>query len=85
MPRFAANATMMYVEHPFLDRFAAAARDGFRAIECQYPYDHPAAEIKARLDAHGLTMELINVPPGTQGRTGIGGASPGARMNSGNR
>ena len=29
MPRFAANLTMMYTEVPFLDRFAAAARDGF--------------------------------------------------------
>jgi hydroxypyruvate isomerase len=71
MPRFAANATMMYGEYPFLDRFAAAARDGFRAIECQYPYDHPAAEIKARLDAHGLTLELINVPPGNKGERGL--------------
>jgi len=32
MPRFAANLTMMYNEHAFLDRFAAAARDGFEAV-----------------------------------------------------
>ena len=77
MPRFAANVTMMYGEHPFLDRFGAAARDGFRAIECQYPYGHPAAEVKARLDAHGLSMELINVPPGERaGDRGIA-ALPG--------
>jgi hydroxypyruvate isomerase len=77
MPRFAANVTLMYAEHPFLDRFGAAARDGFRAIECQYPYEQPAAEIKARLDAHGLTMELINVPPGErQGDRGVA-ALPG--------
>ena len=29
MPRFAANLSMLYTEHDFLDRFAAAARDGF--------------------------------------------------------
>ena len=29
MPRFAANLSMMYNEHAFLDRFAAAAKDGF--------------------------------------------------------
>ena len=31
MPRFAANLTMMYAEHAFLDRFDAAAADGFTA------------------------------------------------------
>ena len=29
MPRFAANLSMLYPEHAFLDRFAAAAADGF--------------------------------------------------------
>ena len=33
MPRFAANLSMMYTELPFLDRFEAAARDGFTAVE----------------------------------------------------
>ncbi|WP_153101988.1 2-oxo-tetronate isomerase [Paraburkholderia hayleyella] len=64
MPRFAANLTMMYTEHAFLDRFAAAAGDGFQAVEFLFPYDFPAAEIKARLDAHGLTQALFNAPPG---------------------
>ncbi|MDN7675744.1 hydroxypyruvate isomerase family protein [Burkholderia oklahomensis] len=64
MPRFAANLTMMYNEHAFLDRFAAAARDGFRAVEYLFPYDFPAAELKARLDAHGLVQALFNAPPG---------------------
>ncbi|KVD82254.1 hydroxypyruvate isomerase [Burkholderia sp. ABCPW 14] len=64
MPRFAANLTMMYNEHAFLDRFAAAARDGFKAVEYLFPYDFPAAELKARLDAHGLVQALFNAPPG---------------------
>ena len=64
MPRFAANLSMMYTEHPFLERFAAAARDGFAAVECQFPYDHPAAELAARLKAHGLVQVLFNAPPG---------------------
>jgi hydroxypyruvate isomerase len=33
MPRFAANLTMMFNEVPFLDRFEAAARAGFDAVE----------------------------------------------------
>jgi 2-dehydrotetronate isomerase len=64
MPRFAANLTMMYNEHAFLDRFAAAARDGFDAVEYLFPYDHPAAEVKARLEENGLAQALFNAPPG---------------------
>jgi hydroxypyruvate isomerase len=64
MPRFAANLSFMYNEHGFLDRFAAAARDGFRAVEYLFPYEHPARELEARLDAHGLEQALFNAPPG---------------------
>ncbi|HEX5738782.1 MAG TPA: 2-oxo-tetronate isomerase [Hydrogenophaga sp.] len=64
MPRFAANLTMMYTEEPFLDRFAAAALDGFDAVEYLFPYEHAPAEIAARLKDHGLTQALFNLPPG---------------------
>jgi hydroxypyruvate isomerase len=64
MPRFAANLTMMYTEHAFLDRFAAAARDGFKAVEFLFPYDFPAADIRQRLTEHGLAQALFNAPPG---------------------
>ncbi|NVH75256.1 hydroxypyruvate isomerase family protein [Paraburkholderia sp. JPY432] len=64
MPRFAANLSMMYNEHAFLDRFAAAARDGFNAVEYLFPYEFRAGELKSRLDAHGLTQALFNAPPG---------------------
>ena len=64
MPRFAANLSIMYAEHAFLDRFAAAARDGFDAVEYLFPYAHAASELAARLDAHGLQQVLFNGPPG---------------------
>lgn len=64
MPRFAANLTMMYTEVPFLDRFAAAARDGFDAVEYLFPYEHAPADISARLKDNGLTQALFNLPPG---------------------
>jgi hydroxypyruvate isomerase len=64
MPRFAANLSMMYTEHAFLDRFAAAARDGFTAVEYLFPYEHPAEELAARLRASGLQQVLFNAPPG---------------------
>lgn len=64
MPRFAANLTLMFTEYPFLDRFAAAADAGFPAVECLFPYDHPADSVAARLAAHGLDLVLFNMPPG---------------------
>jgi 2-dehydrotetronate isomerase len=64
MPKFAANLSMLYTEHAFLDRFAAAARDGFKAVEYLFPYEHPAAEIAARLKDNRLQQVLFNAPPG---------------------
>jgi hydroxypyruvate isomerase len=64
MLRFAANVSMLFAEAPLLDRFALAARAGFAAVECQFPYEAPAAEIRARLDDLGLAMVLHNLPAG---------------------
>ncbi|WGT51251.1 2-oxo-tetronate isomerase [Thioclava nitratireducens] len=64
MPRFAANLTMMFTEHEFLDRFAAAKKAGFDAVEYLFPYDHPPEAIAERLRAHSLTQALFNLPPG---------------------
>ena len=63
MPRFAANLTMMYPDLPFLDRFEAAAKDGFKAVEYLFPYAYPAAELAARLKGNGLQQVLFNMPP----------------------
>lgn len=64
MPRFSANLSMLYPEHAFTDRFAAAAADGFRAVEYLGPYDHPADEIAALLRQNGLRQILFNLPSG---------------------
>ena len=64
MPRFAANLSLMFNEHPFLDRFDAAAKAGFTAIEFLFPYDHPVETIADRLKRNGLTQALFNLPPG---------------------
>lgn len=55
---------MMYTEVGFTDRFALAAKDGFAGVEFLFPYEHPARELRARLDAQGLTQALFNAPPG---------------------
>jgi hydroxypyruvate isomerase len=64
MLSFAANLTMMYGEHAFPDRFAAAARDGFTGVEYLFPYEHPAENLATWLKENGLIQVLFNAPPG---------------------
>jgi hydroxypyruvate isomerase len=64
MPRFSANLSFLFTELPFLDRFAAAANAGFRAVEFAFAYETPPREIAARLEDNGLALVLINAPPG---------------------
>src|SRR5262249_37622125 len=64
MPRFAANLAYLFTERPLIERFAAAAAAGFRAVELQVPYDHAPSAIKAELDRHGLAVLGINTAPG---------------------
>jgi hydroxypyruvate isomerase len=64
MPSFAANLSMLYNEHEFLDRFAAAAQDGFKAVEFLFPYAYDAKELRQRLADNGLQHVLFNAPPG---------------------
>jgi hydroxypyruvate isomerase len=64
MPRFAANLSLLYPELPFLERFEAAARDGFKAVEYLFPYAWTPQELAARLQANGLQQVLFNAPPG---------------------
>ncbi|SHO66477.1 hydroxypyruvate isomerase [Pseudoxanthobacter soli DSM 19599] len=73
MPRFAANLSLMFNEHAFLDRFEAAAAAGFRAVEFLFPYEHAPEEIADRLTANGLELALFNLPPGdwAKGERGI--------------
>ena len=64
MPQFAAHLSLMYPELPLLDRFAAAARDGFRAVELHFPYAVDPREIAARLQDNGLQLVLFDAPAG---------------------
>jgi hydroxypyruvate isomerase len=77
MPRFAANLGYLFTEHELLGRVGAAATSGFKAIELQFPYDVPAAQMNAEIVRHYLTMLGVNTPPGDrQGEFGIA-ALPG--------
>jgi len=64
MPKFAANLTMLFNEVDFLDRFAASADAGFKGVEYLFPYDFEPAALVERLQRHGLTQVLHNLPPG---------------------
>jgi len=64
MPRFAANLTMMFNEMPFLDRFAAAAKAGFKGVEFLFPYDFPSDVVAEQLHRFGLQQVLFNTPAG---------------------
>lgn len=64
MPKFAANLSTQFGELPFIERFAAAANAGFRAVEFLFPYDFPAEVIKAELEKHQLELVLFNTAAG---------------------
>ena len=55
---------MLFTELPFLERFAAAARAGFEAVEFLFPYEYAAGEIRQRLQENQLQLVLFNTPPG---------------------
>jgi hydroxypyruvate isomerase len=77
MPRFAANLAYLFTERPLIERFAAAAAAGFKAVELQFPYDHAPSAIRAEIERHGLTQLGLNTAVG--GRDGDAGlaAVPG--------
>ncbi|QQA41751.1 2-oxo-tetronate isomerase [Pelagovum pacificum] len=75
MPKFSANLSMLYTEHGFLDRFAAAAADGFKGVEYLGPYDEEPDTVAKALADNGLTQVLFNLPSGdwAGGERGLGG------------
>ncbi len=69
MPKFAANLTMLYNEVDFLERFAAAAKDGFKGVEYLFPYPYSSAQLAEQLHQHKLTQVLHNLPAGDWGKS----------------
>jgi hydroxypyruvate isomerase len=73
MPRFCANISMLFGERPFPERFDAAARSGFAAVEIQSPYRWDRNQLADRAKAAGVQVVQINLPAGDhdQGDRGI--------------
>lgn len=68
MPRFAANITFLYNEVEFLERFAAARRSDFKAVEFHYPYEFDKSVMCEALESSGLEAALINIPVGDKAK-----------------
>ncbi|MCU0989782.1 MAG: hydroxypyruvate isomerase [Xanthomonadales bacterium] len=64
MPRLAANLSFLYGELPFLERFAAAGRSGFRGVEFHFPYAWPADAVATAAREAGTEVVLFNLPAG---------------------
>jgi hydroxypyruvate isomerase len=73
MPRFAANLSYLFAEHDFLDRFAAARRAGFSAVEFHFPYAYSATRLAELASAADVGVVLFNLPAGNwaDGERGI--------------
>jgi hydroxypyruvate isomerase len=74
MPRFCANISMLFTEVALPERFDAAARAGFKAVEIQFPYAFEREMLAERAARAGVEVVLINMPPGDFGKgdRGIG-------------
>jgi hydroxypyruvate isomerase len=71
--RFCANLKWLFTELPFIDRFDAAAKAGFGAVEYASPYEFDPAVLRQRLADNGLTQVLINTPAALPGQPGANG------------
>lgn len=60
--KLAANLTLLYSNLPVHERFAAAAKDGFRHVEILSPYDESPDWYAQQLQRHGLQLVLVNTP-----------------------
>ena len=74
--RFSANLGFLWTDLPLPDAIRAAAAAGFDAVECHWPYDTPAAEVRAALEETGLPMLGLNTRRGAPGENGLA-ALPG--------
>ena len=74
MPKFSANLSVLFCEVGLPERFDAAARAGFRAVEIQYPYAWDKADLAEAARRAGVEVVLINIPAGdhAKGDRGLG-------------
>ena len=64
MTKFSANLGFLWSDRPLIDAIHASHAAGFEMVECHWPYEYDAAEVKAVFDANGLTMLGLNTVRG---------------------
>lgn len=73
--KLAANLSTMFKDGSLADRYSMAAQMGFKAVECQFPYDTPLEDIRRRKNSSGLEQILINSFPGDVSKGELGFAA----------
>jgi hydroxypyruvate isomerase len=76
MTEFSANLGFLWADLPLPRAIEAAARVGFDAVECHWPYATPAEEVKAALSRAGLPLLSLNTARGAAHEFGLS-ALPG--------
>jgi hydroxypyruvate isomerase len=66
--RFGANVSFLWSELPFVDRFAAARRAGFDAVEFHWPTDTDPADVAAAVRDAAVAVCLMNFAPDLAGQ-----------------
>ncbi len=64
MKGFCANVSLLFAEHPFLQRFARAREAGFRCVELHWHRDVDPCGVRAAVLDAGLEVALINFDGG---------------------
>jgi len=64
MPKLCANISMLFNELPFLQRYQAAAANGFVGVECLFPYAYSADDVADAIHQSGIPQVLINTSAG---------------------
>jgi hydroxypyruvate isomerase len=70
--RFSVNVSLLYTEHPFLERFAHVARAGFQGVEFWWPPPEALPGLVAAVEDADLEVALFNfyagdMPAGDRG------------------
>jgi hydroxypyruvate isomerase len=61
MLKFSANLSLLFTELELINRFKAAKKEGFEAVEIQFPYALPAEVLRETLNEQQLKLVLFNI------------------------
>lgn len=64
MVKFSVSLSMLFGEHPFLERFSASKNAGFQCVEFMFPYEYRVETLRDLLEKYGLKLVLFNLPAG---------------------